>query len=100
MRQRTRVIGLILSASALVFCAVWTVESVLLSALPGVDPDRVVLQFTIAASATILFGLLTIFFGVLYVRGKRLASSTIETIHATDRETLRRLEDGGPDGGT
>ena len=100
MRQRTRVIGLILSASALVFCAVWTVESVMLSALPGVDPDGVVVRFTIAASATILFGLLTIFFGVLYVRGKHLVNSTIETINAKDREALRRIEDGGPDGGT
>ena len=100
MRQRTRVILLILLASALVFCAVWTVESVMLSALPGIDPDRVVLRFTIAASATILFGLLTIVIGVLYVRGKRVANSTIETIHATERDAISRIEDGRPNGGT
>ncbi len=83
--------GLILSVVALIFGSMWAFGSVMLSALPGVNPEGVVRQFGIAVSVTIVSSLLVTFFGILLVRAKRTADRTLKQ----HRERIESVETGG-----
>ena len=91
MTQRTHIVGLSLSVVALIFGAMWAFGSVMLSALPGVNPEGVVRQFGIAVSVTIVSGLLATFFGMLLVRAKRTRDRTMKN----NRERIETVDTSG-----
>lgn len=84
-------VGLVLSVMALLYCALWVIQSAWLSATPDYPLERAKYYFNISASLTILFFFVSVALGFVLYRGRKRNNETIERIKKIEEEALRKL---------
>lgn len=82
-------VGLVFSVMAVLFCVLWAIQSVWLSATPNYPAERVQFNVNVSGSLAILFLVISVFIGFFLYKDRKGNKATFERIQKIKNDALR-----------